>query len=155
MNFRRVLVWAAVFALVTGCTKKKDTALTGRAAHPGRAESSRAPGDTIGRGPWRWIATVTLVERMACNNPDMYTLTFLPDSTTRVLIDCNRGSSKYHINGNAIRIGPIATTRMMCPTGSMDARFAQQIDAARTWFMQDDTLMLDLTADSGTMRLVR
>jgi heat shock protein HslJ len=98
---------------------------------------------------------VTPVKRIACTNPDVYTLTFLPDSTARLVIDCNRGSGGYHIDGRSIRIGPVATTRMMCPPGSMDAVFGQEIDAARSWSMQSDTLMLDLMADSGTMRFVR
>jgi len=37
----------------------------------------------------------------------------------------------------------------------MDAVFGNSIGAARSWFMQSDTLMLDLMADSGTMRFVR
>ncbi|HET6462616.1 MAG TPA: META domain-containing protein [Candidatus Krumholzibacteria bacterium] len=111
--------------------------------------------DSIGRGPWRWIATQTPVKRITCVDPDMYALTFLPDGTARIIMDCNRGSGSYHLDGKSIRIGPVATTRMMCPPGSMDTIFGQEIDAARTWFMQGDTLMLDLMADSGTMRFVR
>jgi len=153
-------MWAALL-LVASCGKS-DRA---RTEHAGRGDSSiavspvpahkSATGDTIGRGPWRWIATVTPVERIACSNPDVYTLTFLPDSTVRLLIDCNRGSGNYHIDGKSIRIGPVATTRMMCPPGSMDSVFGRQIDAARVWFMRGDTLMLDLMADSGTMCFTR
>ena len=154
MKNTRVLVWLAAVLIAAGCAKKKQNADTGAAADTTQIGTA-APADSADRGPWRWIATVTPTGRVACNNPDMYTLTFLPDSTVRVLIDCNRGSGRYHVDGKSIRIGPVATTRMMCPPGSMDATFGKQIDAARGWFLQADTLMLDLMADSGTMRFVR
>jgi len=57
--------------------------------------------------------------------------------------------------GHELRIGPLAATRMMCSPGSMDAAFAQGLGGARSWFMQADTLRLELMADSGTMRFVR
>lgn len=150
-----------LFALAMGCGKKADHS----GANSNLADSSGsvaqdtsralAPGDTLGRGPWRWIATVTPVARIASPNPDVYTLEFLPDNTVRALLDCNRGSGRYNLDGKSIRIGPLAATRMMCPPGSMDSVFGKELDAARIWFMQGDTLMLDLFADSGTMRLVR
>jgi heat shock protein HslJ len=157
MNKRCVMACVAVVILAAGCAKKSPDAQTKRAAPRGTdtaAVATAAP-DSIGRGPWKWIATVTPVKRIACTHPDVYTLAFLPDSTVRVVIDCNRGSGNYHIDGKSIRIGPVATTRMMCPPGSMDTVFGQEIDAARSWFVQSDTLMLDLMADSGTMRFVR
>jgi len=154
MKNMRVLVWLAAVLIAAGCAKKKQNADSGATADTTQ-NATAAPADSAERGPWRWIATVTPTERIVCNNPDMYTLTFLPDSTVRVLIDCNRGSGRYQVDGKSIRIGPVATTRMMCPPGSMDATFGKQIDAARGWFLEADTLMLDLMADSGTMRFVR
>jgi heat shock protein HslJ len=56
------------------------------------------------------------------------------------------------MDGKSILIGPLATTRMMCPDGSLDAKFAQQLEAARTIFFRGDTLFMDLFADSGTMK---
>ncbi len=157
MKHKRFYIGIAVCILAAGCAKKQNgsDAQHGAVADSSAAPVAAAPVDSIGRGPWHWIATVTPLKRINCVNPDMYTLTFLPDSTVRVLIDCNRGSGNYHIVGKSIRIGPVATTRMMCPPGSMDTIFGQQIDGARTWFMQSDTLMMDLMADAGTMRFVR
>lgn len=158
MKDQRVIVWLAALVLAAGCAKKSGNS---RAENTGAADSSRAPatastpGDTIGRGPWRWVATVTPVKRIACINPDVYTIELLPDSTLRAVIDCNRGGGRYRVEGSSIRIGPLAATRMMCPPGSMDVTFGRELDAARTWFMQADTLMLDLMADSGTMRFIR
>lgn len=115
------------------------------------------PGDSVALapGPWHWIGTQTAVEWIACPDPSRYKIEFVPDSLVAAQIDCNRGSGPYHLNGKSIRIGPLATTRMMCPEGSLDTKFAQQLDAARIWFMHGDSLMFDLFADSGTMRFVR
>ena len=148
MRTKRIWMWMVVFALAAGCSKQngsKDEQDT---------NANTAPVDTIGRGPWRWIATVTSTARVTCDNPDTYTLTFLPDSTVRLLIDCNRGSGPYRIDGHDIHIGPIATTRMMCPPGSMDAAFAANIDSVQNWSHNADTLQLEMKT-GGSMLLVR
>lgn len=136
-----------VFALAAGCSRQNGSKNE-------QATANTAPVDTIGRGPWRWIATVTPTARVACDNPDTYTLTFLPDSTVRLLIDCNRGSGPYRIDGHDIQIGPVATTRMMCPPGSMDAAFAANIDSVQSWSHNADTLQLQMKT-GGAMLLVR
>ena len=141
---KKLLVWAVAAILVAGCSTKNEQA----------DGSAAVAADTIGRGPWRWIATVTDTARVACHNPDTYKLTFLPDSTVRLLIDCNRGSGPYRIDGHAIRIGPLATTRMMCPPGSMDAAFAANIDSVQAWSHNADTLQLQMQT-GGSMLLVR
>ena len=153
-------VWfVLVLMTVMAACEKKDSGETHATADTTAADVSPGmlpvSGDSLARGPWRWIATVTPVERITAPDPGRYTLEFLPDSLLAAQLDCNRGSGAYHLDGKSIRIGPLATTRMMCPPGSLDTKFAQQLDAARVWFMQGDTLMLDLFADSGTMRFVR
>jgi heat shock protein HslJ len=122
MMQRRVWVWLAAVAVIAfGCAKKES-------GTPGQHLSvTNAPADSIGRGPWRWIATLTPSARIVCKNPDVYKISFIPDSTLRLLIDCNRGSGPYHIAGHSLRIGAFATTRMMCPPGSMDTTFASQL----------------------------
>ena len=157
MKISRILIVFGVLVLSSNCAKKSEDTQAKQEtnefdARPGMIP---VPGDSLARGPWRWIATVTPVERITCTNPDNYTLEFLPDSTVRAQFDCNRGSGAYHLDGKSIRIGPLAATRMMCPPGSMDSEFGKELDGVRNWFMQGDTLMFDLLADSGTMRFVR
>ena len=147
MNTKRIWIWMIVFALAAGCSRQNGS-------KDEQSTASTAPVDTIGRGPWRWIATVTPTARVRCDNPDIYTLTFLPDSTVRLLIDCNRGSGPYRIDGHGIQIGPVATTRMMCPPGSMDAAFAANIDSVQSWSHNADTLQLQMKT-GGAMLLVR
>jgi heat shock protein HslJ len=158
-----------VLVLIFGCQKKNaDEAAHDHAdadhshADHSHTDSSHAahshggaPVDTLARGPWHWIATVTPVGRIAPPNPENYTIEILPDTTLAARLDCNRGSGRCVIDGKSIRIGPLATTRMACPPGTMDSVFGKSLDAVRVWFMYADTLMLDLYADSGTMRFVR
>src|SRR5262245_8702527 len=148
MKNKRVLVWMAAVLIAAGCSKQRK-----QMEETSQVSGSNAPIDTIGRGPWHWVATVTPTARVVCDNPATYALTFLPDSTVRLLIDCNRGSGPYLINGHDIRIGPVATTRMMCPPGSMDAAFGANIDSVTSWSHNADTLQLQMK--TGSMLLVR
>jgi heat shock protein HslJ len=140
----------AVLVVASACAKKNGSQGEHAAT---QSSSSTASGDTIGRRPWRWIYTVTPAGRVVCINPDVYKLTFFPDSTVRLLVDCNRGSGPYHAMGHDIRIGPFATTRAMCPPGSMDTTFVKHIQSAHTWNITADTLDLGF-ASGGSMRLV-
>jgi heat shock protein HslJ len=151
-----LLIVIAVVVMSAGCSKKNEQSQPRTETSDVDARPGMIPvPDSLAPGPWRWIATVTPVERIAPPAPENYTLEFLADSTLSAQLDCNRGSGQYHVDGKSIRIGPLAATRMACPPGSLDSVFAQELDAARNWFMQGDTLMLDLLADSGTMRFVR
>lgn len=141
---------AAIAAVVwvAGCSKKED-------AEP--AQSLETSNETVTiTSPvgyvWKWEGTQTPVERFTPSDPTQYTLEFLPDTSVVAKIDCNTGRGKYKMDGQSIAIGPLATTRMACPPGSLDAKFAQQLEAARTVFFRGDTLFMDLFADSGTMK---
>lgn len=159
------LILSSLLILAFGCQKKSEDAAHDHAhddhahadsthAHPHAGDATTSPARPE-PGPWVWIATVTPVERIAPANPENYTIELVNDSTLAAKLDCNRGSGRCVIDGKSIQIGPLATTRMMCPPGSMDSVFGKQLDGARIWFMHSDTLMLDLYADSGTMRFVR
>jgi para-nitrobenzyl esterase len=164
MRTRALILVVTATCLLAACAKKEDQEATSTAdssaAQPATtsapADSAPASGDTLlPPGPWHWVGTLSPVEWIAPANPADYTLEFGPGGSVAAKIDCNRGNGGYRIDGKTIRFGPLATTKMMCPPGSLDVKFAQQIDAARHWFMHGDTLMMDLMADSGTMRFVR
>lgn len=141
--------WMAALAAVASCQKKGDRA----------QQQSPVPQQSAITNPvgfvWKWEGTQTPVERIVPDDPTRYTLEFLPDTTVTAQIDCNRGHGKYTLDGPAITIGPLATTRMACPPGSLDTVFGKQLDAARIMFFRGDTLYLDLYADSGTMQFTQ
>ena len=137
----------AAVGVMAACQKSGDKTAREQSPVPNQAPISSPVGFV-----WKWEGTQTPVERIVPDDPARYTLEFLPDTTVVAQIDCNRGRGPFTLDGKAITIGPLATTRMACPDGSFDAVFSQQLEAARVLFFRGDTLYLDLYADSGTMQ---
>ena len=111
----------------------------------------RTPEAATGR-VWQWEATVTPVEKIDVPAPQRYTLELQPGGVALVLADCNRGRASYEIGEGRIKFGPMATTRMACPPGSLDSRYLKDLQQATIFFVEGARLFLDLPLDSGTMR---
>ena len=80
-----------------------------------------------------------------------YTLTFQPDGIVVARIDCNRGRGSWKSDQpGQLVLGPLASTRMMCPPGSMHDRVAADFGAVRAYTLKDGHLYLSLMADGGT-----
>jgi heat shock protein HslJ len=100
---------------------------------------------------WELQTLSTGAEQLTPPNPAAYTVQFLSDGELRVRADCNRGIGDYTLDGSSITIGPIGLTRMGCPAGSLDGRFMEALSRAAVWSFQDDLLILDAPADSGSL----
>jgi heat shock protein HslJ len=118
------------------------------------AVRTRAP-DSATRRVWHWEATVTPVEKIEVPAPERYTLELEPGGAALLRADCNRGRGSYEIGDGQIKLGPIATTRMACPPGSLDGRYLADLARVTTFFVEGGTLYLELPMDSGTMRFGR
>ena len=74
------------------------------------------------------------------------TATFKADGKLGGSAGCNRYSALYTIDGKAVSIGPLATTRKSCgsPAGVMtqEARFLKALSTAATWRMDGERLEL-------------
>lgn len=86
--------------------------------------------------------------------PDGFTLSFGKDGRLAVKLDCNRGNGPWQAvatdaMGGTLRLGPVATTRAMCPPDAVGTRLAQDLPALRTWRLQDNRLHTSLPADAG------
>jgi heat shock protein HslJ len=99
-----------------------------------------------------WVSTLTPVERIEVTEPENYTLRLLPDGRAEMQFDCNRGGGNYTIEGNALSLGPLVSTRRACPDGSQDALYRRHLENVSSWFLMDDDLFLEMPMDSGTMR---
>jgi len=130
-------------------------ALAGCSAVPHDKGAARVRTPEAAIGVWHWETTVTPVERIGTANPERYTLELQPGGVALVRADCNRGRGSYEISEGRIKLGPIATTRMACPTGSLDSRYLKDLQRATTFFVEDGRLFLELPVDSGTMRFAR
>lgn len=111
----------------------------------------RAPEAVTGK-VWQWERTVTPVETVESPAPDRYTLELARTGRLLVRADCNRGTGAYRIGAGTIAIGPIATTRMACPPGSLDARYLDDLQRAAGFFVEGGNLVIELPVDSGAMR---
>jgi heat shock protein HslJ len=104
---------------------------------------------------WAWIAFENPVEAFTIDEPDRYTITFLPGGRVTVRADCNRGTGAFRIRDEAgIALGPFALTRGLCPPESRSDMFVRDLERAAGFFFTGDTLRVELPADSGTLSFV-
>jgi heat shock protein HslJ len=70
---------------------------------------------------------------------------------------CNSFSGTYGTNGNAVRVGALATTRMACPDEIMtqETAFLEALQGAALLDRQGDTMLLTDLSGSLTVALVR
>lgn len=72
-------------------------------------------------------------------------------------IDCNRGFSSWRAtpseaaDSGQLSFGPLATTQMACPPGSLDQRVTAALNGVRTYLIEDGRLHLSQFADSGIL----
>jgi heat shock protein HslJ len=134
-------------ALLVGCAA---------GARDGEPPRDRAPAAVTGASPggkvWRWQQTATPLETIESPAPEHYTLELAPNGRLLVRADCNRGTGSFRIGAGTIALGPIATTRMACPPGSLDARYLADLQRAAAFFVAGGVLHLVLPEDAGTMR---
>lgn len=130
--------------------------LAGCAAAPpgGTPARTRSPDAATGK-VWQWERTVTPVETIGSAAPERYTLELGADGRAAIRADCNRGSGGYKIGEGTIAFGPIATTRMACPPGSLDTRYLRDLQRATSFFVEGGNLYVELPVDSGTLRFRR
>ncbi len=85
------------------------------------------------------------------DDPPRYTLALGADGSAAVRADCNRGHGRHQIDGVQLRIGPLATTRMMCPPGSLGDRYAQLLAISASWMFVDGELAIATAMDSAIL----
>ena len=87
------------------------------------------------------------------------TVEFGADGSLAGSAGCNNFRGGYTVDGNAIAIGPLATTRMMCPTpeGIMEqeAEFLAALESAATYQVDGQMLHLRTADDALAVTMVR
>jgi para-nitrobenzyl esterase len=79
-----------------------------------------------------------------------YTLTFGGEGHLAARIDCNRGAGTWKATpAGELTLGPLATTRAMCPPHSLHDRFVRDLGYVRSYVTEDGRLFLSLMADGG------
>jgi heat shock protein HslJ len=82
------------------------------------------------------------------------TVTFAEGGKLTLKLDCNRGSATWsegphHATGSGLAIGPVASTRAMCPEPSMGGFVARSLPDVASYVLRDGKLTLALKMDGG------
>jgi len=118
------------------------------------AARSRNPQDLLGK-TWQWVETITPVEKIMVPDQARYTILLMGGGKLQARFDCNRGGGAYKISEGKLSFGPLLSTRMACPPGSLDGPYMRDLQRVVSFFVQDGDLYLELPVDSGTMRFRR
>lgn len=101
---------------------------------------------------WQWLRTEYSDDSVVeAADPSRYTLTFNADGSLAARVDCNRGMGSYTADDVSLTLGPLATTRMMCPPDSQDSEFTKHLDGVVSYLIEDGLLHLALRYDTGIM----
>ncbi len=157
MSSRHLAFVALALAFTSTACSMRDANLAPGSGAPAYAPVNAAPPTLSAAsnelvGPvWQWQRTLMSDGRsITAATPERYTLTFEGGGRVRLRADCNRGSGTYEINGNAMKMGPAALTRMGCPPGSQDGDFALSLSRVASFAVVDGELALKLV-DGATM----
>jgi heat shock protein HslJ len=116
---------------------------------------AQIPAEIVGV-EWQWRGTLlndgTVIRP---SDSSRYTLEFGFDENVTVQADCNRGFGPFTTATDAMSIGPIATTFIACPPGSLDSLYLRQLDQVSGFRVLGNDLILVLGADLGWMRFAR
>jgi len=101
---------------------------------------------------WQWESTVTPVEKITVPDSERYTIRLAADGKAQMRFDCNRGGGEFKISEGKLFFGPLLSTRMACPPDSLDSSFMRDLQQVVSFFVDNNTLYLELPYDSGTMK---
>jgi heat shock protein HslJ/membrane-bound inhibitor of C-type lysozyme len=79
-----------------------------------------------------------------------YSIEFGTDGAVSARVNCNRGRATWKSAGpGQLELGPLALTRMMCPSDPVQDRFARDWLLVRSYVFRNGHLFLSLMADGG------
>ncbi len=137
------IVLAGLLSACAPASTEKEPASPAPVAPPTRAASAPAA-LPLQQTVWAWQYTRQSGARLAPATPSRYTLTFREEGRVSVVADCNRGGSIYRIQGDGLTFEPIAMTKMLCATDSLDRDFLDGLRAVERYRLDDKTLTLQL-----------
>lgn len=109
------------------------------------------PGDLKGTS-WQWVGFTSAAEQLNLDQPNLYTLDFSTSDGVVVRADCNRGAAPVGSpSPGVLRIGAMAMTKAVCPSGSLSDRYVHYISQVITYKIRDGELRLNLASGSGSL----
>jgi len=105
---------------------------------------------------WQWQRTrLSDHATVAPVDPSRYTFEVDARGRLALRVDCNRGFGQIFVSGNQVVVGPLATTLVACPPGSLGDTFLQQLNDVTSFDVLDGDLVLQLRFGDGTMHFSR
>lgn len=101
---------------------------------------------------WRWESSDSATGKMTVDKPENYRIEFKPDGKIFLKADCNGGGGSYTTEENNISFARIFTTKIFCGEKSLDNRFLRGLEAARSFRVEGDTLLIGSEGENATMR---
>ena len=104
-------------------------------------------------GPiWQWERTVMNNDEIIVPpDPVNYNVKFNDDGSVTIQADCNSVLGTYSLEDSKLSLEMGPSTMVACSEDSLGDRFVAQLASATIYFFDRDMLLIDLTADSGTM----
>lgn len=152
----------ALLALLAACVTAPSlrTSATSEPSEASEAsEASETPEASAGESAGALAGTVwRLVEIRSSDGTThrpredaRYTLSLQADGSMTLRADCNRGSGRWDSEGPwQIRFDAIATTRALCPPGSISERYLAELPRVRSYVLERGHLFL-ATRDDGAI----
>jgi heat shock protein HslJ len=110
----------------------------------------------LGGVVWTWERFLESNDNtIIVDDPNKYTLEFLPDGAVAVKADCNTGNGSYVVEGSQLTIEVQAMTRAMCPPDSLSDKYVSYLNEVVSYVFEGDTLALSLRYDTGIMTFAR
>ena len=116
------------------------------------AETGQVDAASLSANAWKWEKFTSPVEQVDITEPEKYIVNFLEGGVIVVAADCNTASGTYTVEGQSLKIELGPTTLAACPEGSLSEDFLKYFQSAAIFTVADGNLMIDLTADGGTMQ---
>ena len=104
---------------------------------------------------WRWQSSESATGKTTVNKPENYQLEFMANGKIGVKADCNTGGGSYTTEDNNISFVRIFTTKMFCGEKSLDSRFIQGLESARSFRVEGNNLLIGGEGENGTMKFFR
>jgi len=103
---------------------------------------------------WAWVrSTDPLVSSTTTIKApeDKFIISFGTDKRFTSSTDCNGLSGGFIIDGEVLSVGPIASTKMACPGGTLEMTYAAELGRVASYVIVGEELRLNLIKDTGTM----
>jgi heat shock protein HslJ len=102
---------------------------------------------------WQWLrSSYNNDTELVVDDPSRYTVEFKDDGTLGIQADCNQLRWTYTQERNSLTIHALGpTTLAVCPAGSLDQEFLQDLSEVVAYVVHEGNLVLNIKTDVGSM----